>query len=141
MAEHTPGRKVICGGTTANIIARLLNRSIKMDASQPLHPKIPPAARMEGFDLVTEGMLTLSEVLRLLEEGFAPEDMKSNPAVRLANLLLDSDIVKFAVGTRINEAHQDPNIPVELGLRRTIVKRIAQVLESKYMKRALIQYL
>jgi hypothetical protein len=61
--------------------------------------------------------------------------------VRLANLLLDSDIVKFAVGTRINEAHQDPKIPVELGLRRTIVKRIAQVLESKYMKRALIQYL
>jgi hypothetical protein len=45
------------------------------------------------------------------------------------------------VGTRINEAHQDPKIPVELGLRRTIVKRIAQVLESKYMKRALIQYL
>ena len=28
-------------------------------------------------------------------------------------MLLDSDIVKFAVGTRINEAHQDPNIPVE----------------------------
>ena len=85
--------------------------------------------------------MTLSEVLRLLEEGFAPEDMKSNPAVRLANLLLDSDIVKFAVGTRINEAHQDPNIPVELGLRRTIVKRIAQLLENKYMKRAIIQYL
>jgi hypothetical protein len=141
MAEHTPGRKVICGGTTANIIARLLNRTIKMDTGHPLHPKIPPAARMEGFDLVTEGMLTLSEVLRLLEEGFAPEDICSNPAVRLANLLLDSDIVKFAVGTRINEAHQDPKIPVELGLRRTIVKRIAQVLESKYMKRALIQYL
>jgi hypothetical protein len=141
MAEHTPGRKVICGGTTANIIARLLNRTIKMDNGQPLDAKIPPAARMEGFDLVTEGMLTLSEVLRLLEEGFAPEDMKSNPAVRLANLLLDSDIVKFAVGTRINEAHQDPNLPVELGLRRTIVKRIAQLLESKYMKRALIQYL
>jgi hypothetical protein len=40
-------------------------------------------------------------------------------------MLLDSDIVKFAVGTRINEAHQDPNIPVELDLRRNIVKRIA----------------
>jgi hypothetical protein len=56
-------------------------------------------------------------------------------------MLLDSDIVKFAVGTRINEAHQDPNIPVELDLRRNIVKRIAQLLESKYMKRVLIQYL
>jgi hypothetical protein len=141
MAEHTSGRKVICGGTTANIISRLLNRAIQIDMRQQLHSKVPPSARMEGFDLVTEGTLTLGEVLRLLEEGFAPEEMKSNAAVRLATMLLDSDIVRFAVGTRINEAHQDPNIPVELDLRRNIVKRIAQLLESKHMKRVLIQYL
>jgi hypothetical protein len=141
MAEHTSGRKVICGGTTANIIARLLNREIQLDMRRKLDLKVPPSARMEGFDLVTEGTLTLGEVARLLEEGFAPEDMKSNAAVRLANLLLDSDIVKFAVGTSINEAHQDPNIPVELDLRRNIVKRIAALLESKHMKRVLIQYL
>jgi uncharacterized membrane-anchored protein YjiN (DUF445 family) len=96
---------------------------------------------MDGFDLVTEGTLTLGEVLRLLEEGFAPEEMRSNAAVRLATMLLDSDIVKFAVGTRINEAHQDPNIPIELDLRRNIVKRIARLLESKHMKRVLIHYL
>ncbi len=140
MAERTHGRKVICGGTTANILARLLGRELQIDMRQQLHSKIPPSARMEGFDLVTEGTLTLGEVLRLLEEGFAPEEMESNPAVRLAAMLLDSDIVKFAVGTRINEAHQDPNIPVELDLRRNIVKRIAQVLETKHMKRVLIQY-
>ncbi len=141
MAERTTGRKVICGGTTANIIARLLNRAIQIDMRHPLDPKVPPSARMEGFELVTEGTLTLGEVLRLLEEGFVPEEMRPNAAVRLAAMLLDSDIVKFAVGTRINEAHQDPNIPVELDLRRNIVKRIAQLLESKYMKRVLIQYL
>jgi len=141
MAEHTAGRKVICGGTTANIVSRLLNRPIQIDMRQQVHSKVPPSARMEGFELVTEGTLTLGEVLRLLEEGFAPEEMRSNPAVRLATMLLDSDIVKFAVGTRINEAHQDPNIPVELDLRRNIVKRIAQLLESKYLKRVLIQYL
>jgi hypothetical protein len=45
------------------------------------------------------------------------------------------------VGTRINEAHQDPNIPVELDLRRNIVKRIAELLEIKYMKQVHIQYL
>ncbi len=141
MAEHTPGRKVICGGTTANIIARMLNRTIQVDMRQQFHSKVPPSARIEGFDLVTEGTLTLGEVLRLLEEGFAPEEMRSNAAVRLATMLLDSDIVKFAVGTRINEAHQDPNIPIELDLRRNIVKRIAHLLESKHMKRVLIQYL
>jgi len=141
MAERTPGRKVICGGTTANIISRLLNREIQIDMRQAFDPKVPPAAKMQGFDLVTEGTLTLGAVLRLLEEASPPEEMRSNAAVRLANMLLDSDIVKFAVGTRINEAHQDPNIPVELDLRRNIVKRIAELLESKHMKRVIIQYL
>lgn len=141
LAERNCGRKVICGGTTANIISRLLNRTIQIDMRQQLDSKVPPSARMDGFDLVTEGTLTLGEVLRLLEEGFAPEDMRANAAVRLATMLLDSDIVKFAVGTRINEAHQDPNIPVELDLRRNIVKRIAELLEIKYMKQIHIQYL
>jgi hypothetical protein len=141
MAERTPGRKVICGGTTANIVSRMLNRPIQIDMRQQLHSKVPPSAKMDGFDLVTEGTLTLGEVLRMLEQGFDPEEMRSNAAVRLATMLLDSDIVKFAVGTRINEAHQDPNIPVELDLRRNIVKRIARVLESKHMKRVLIHYL
>jgi hypothetical protein len=61
--------------------------------------------------------------------------------VKLAAMLLDSDIVRFAVGTRINEAHQDPNIPVELDLRRNIVKRIAEILEMKHMKKVVIHYL
>ena len=141
IAEHTPGRKVICGGTTANIISRLLKREIQIDMRQPLDAKVPPTARMQGFDLVTEGTLTLGEVLRLLEDGFAPEELKSNAAVRLAGMFLDSDIVKFAVGTRVNEAHQDPNVPVELQLRRNIVKRIGQILETKYMKQVVIRYL
>ena len=141
MAASAPGRKVICGGTTANIIARLLDREIQSDTLQARDAKIPPFARMKGFDLVTEGALTLCEVLRLLEEEPAPEEMASNAAVRLAAMLLDSDIVKFAVGTSVNEAHQDPSFPVQFDLRRNIVKQMAHVLESKYMKRVAIQYL
>ncbi len=141
MTEITRGREIICGGTTANIISRQLNRPINIDMRQAHDSRIPPSAKMEGFDLVTEGILTLSEVLRLLEEGFAPEDIKSNAAVLLAGILIDSDVVNFAVGTRINEAHQDPNIPVELELRHNIVKHIANALETKYMKRISIVYL
>jgi hypothetical protein len=141
LVERTPGRKVICGGTTANIISRQLNRAIQIDLRQARDPRVPPAAKMEGFDLVTEGILTLGEVLRLLEEGFAPEELKTNAAMRAARMLVDSDIVKFAVGTRINEAHQDPTIPVDLDLRRNIVKRISRILEDKYMKRVIVQYM
>jgi len=141
MAISTKGRKVICGGTTANILSRQLNRPIQNDMDQPRDAKIPPTAKMEGFELVTEGAITLGETLHLLEEGFAPETENGNSAVRLAKLLLDSDVVHFAVGTSVNEAHQNPDFPVELDLRRNIVKRIAQMLETKYMKRTFIQYL
>ena len=132
--------KVICGGTTANIIARRLRREIQNDIGQQRDAHIPPVARMEGFELVTEGALTLSETLRLLEEGI-PEKAPQNAAVRLAQMLIDSDVVRFAVGTSVNEAHQDPEFPVEFDLRRNIVKRIAQLLETKYMKRIHLQYL
>jgi hypothetical protein len=141
MAERTPGRKVICGGTTANIVSRQLNRPIEIDLRQVRNSRVPPSARMQGFDLVTEGILTLGEVLRILEEGHAPEELKPNAAVRLTRMLLDSDVVRFAVGTRINEAHQDPNIPVDLDLRRNIVKRIARILEDKHMMRVIVQYI
>ena len=46
MAERTPGRKVICGGTTANIISRLLNRAIQIDMRQQL---IPEFLRRQGW--------------------------------------------------------------------------------------------
>ena len=140
LAMNAPEPKVICGGTTANIIARKLRREIHNDIGQPRDPRVPPVARMEGFELVTEGALTLSEALRLLEEGIA-EDAPSNGAVRLAQMLIDSDIVRFAVGTSVNEAHQDPEFPIEFDLRRNIVKRIAKILETKYMKRIQVQYL
>jgi hypothetical protein len=55
--------------------------------------------------------------------------------------LLDSDVIRFVVGTRINEAHQDPNVPVELDLRRNIVRKIAALLETRHVKDTEIRYL
>ena len=54
-------------------------------------------------------------------------------------LMLQSDIVEFVVGTRINEAHQDPNVPVELDLRRNIIRKIASLLETRYLKETAVQ--
>ncbi len=127
------GRIVICGGTTASIVGRELDREIKMDLEN-LDPEIPPSSEMEGIDLITEGTLTLSKVSEILERGQKPELMRSNAATTLASILLDSDVIFFVVGTRVNEAHQDPNLPVELDIRRNIVKKITLLLEEKYLK-------
>jgi hypothetical protein len=54
---------------------------------------------------------------------------------------MDSDQVHFIVGTKINEAHQDPNIPVEIGIRRTIMGRIRKALEEQYLKETVLEYM
>jgi len=134
------GTVAICGGTTANIVSRVLCRPLSMRLDQ-LDPEVPPAAAMDGVDVVTEGTITLGRVANLLEAGTPPEELRPNAATELLAHLLNSDVITFVVGTRINQAHQDPNTPVELDLRRNIIRRIAALLESKYVKQTAIQYL
>jgi len=132
------GSKVICGGTSAEIVARELGREIHTDLST-VAQGIPPIACMEGVDLITEGILTLTHTAQLLEAGEAPQD--NNGAAKLTNLLRDSDSIQFVIGTKINEAHQDPRHPEDLEIRRNITKRLAQVLEKKYLKEVNIRYI
>ncbi len=135
LVESFRGRKVICGGTTALILSRELCLDIEMDLNvRNLDPEIPPISKMHGIDLVTEGTLTLNKVAEMLEHGNNPDASNPNGAVQLASILLDSDVIYFLVGTRVNEAHQDPNLPVELDIRRNIIKKIAVLLEEKYLK-------
>ena len=74
----------------------------------------------------------LTRTAQLLERDGVPRE--KNPATQLYEILLDSDSIEFVVGARINEAHQDPNLPIDLEIRRNIVKRIRTVLEEKYLK-------
>lgn len=136
----SPGRTIIAGGTTATIIGRELGRKITMDLKHR-DPELPPVASMEGADLVTEGILTLSKTADYLEQDAAPEELRQNAATAALRLMLDSDIIEFFVGTKINEAHQDPNMPVELDIRRNVVKRLAHLLEGKYLKQTTIRYI
>lgn len=132
-----PGTKVVSGGTTANIVSRELNRPIH-DCLRGGDGSIPPPSLMSGIDLVTEGILTLTRTAQLLEGDEPPRE--NNPAAQLYDILVESDSIEFVVGARINEAHQDPTLPVDLEIRRNIIKRLCAVLEGKYLKETKIQY-
>ena len=137
MLDYYDGKTAICGGTTANIIERELCLKCEIDKTS-FDPNIPMASIMPGIDLVTEGILTLTDVYRMLKEGV--DEDKDNAAVRLTKLLLDSDKIDFVIGTKINEAHQDPNLPMELDIRRNIVKKIFRLLQSKFLKEISVKY-
>jgi len=62
------GKLVVCGGTTAKIVAKHLGQPLDVDLST-ITADVPPIARMEGIDLVTEGILTLTQVRDMLREG------------------------------------------------------------------------
>jgi len=131
------GRKVVCGGTTSKIVARELEREVR-DHLETTDGDIPPIATMPGADLVTEGLLTLTRVAQLLERG--EKSPRRNAATMLLDLLLESDSIMFLVGTKINEAHQDPTHPMDLEIRRNLIKRIAESLERKHLKDVMVRY-
>lgn len=140
LVGNFPGRKIICGGTTANIVARETGREVHVMLGK-IDPDLPPDSVMEGVDLITEGILTVGRVARYLEDRRNPETLNLNPATKIVRMLLNSDIINFVVGTRVNEFHQDPNMPVELEIRRNVIKKIAALLENQYLKETSIQYI
>lgn len=130
-----PGEKIVCGGTTANI----LSRELKLPIHTSLRPAggLPGCSAMNGVDLTTEGILTLTRVCSLLERN----ERDDSPATMIIDRLKNHDMIEFCVGTKINEAHQDPTLPADLDIRRNIIKRMATLLEEKYLKEVRIQYI
>ena len=134
------GKVILCGGTTADIVARELNRTI-IDELIFEDPELPPESFLEGIDLVTEGILTLQKVNEILKTYNNSVRLEKGPADKIVRFVMESDEIHFIIGTRINIAHQDPNLPVDLEIRRTVVKRIARLLEEKWLKKVSFEYI
>lgn len=131
---------VICGGTTANIIERELGKKVKVSlADMRRAGGLPPVGMIDGIGIATEGILTLSRVTTALEEKRPPMD--EPPAARaILTRMMAHDRIEFVIGTKVNECHQDPNIPQDLELRRSVVKRMTRALEKNFRKQVTINY-
>ncbi len=121
--------RVICGGTTATLIARELGTDVIVDLNSiSEHDEVPPTGAIEGISLVTEGILTLSTVLQYFKANHFPQ--VNNGAVRLGKTLQESDEINFLVGRAINAAHQNPDLPVHLSLKQQLIQEFAKVLQD-----------
>ena len=127
--EHN-GKKIVCGGTTANIVARETGKPIYVDFNY-IDPLVPPIAKIEGVDLVTEGILTLTKGLEIIESSNHLSLKSCDGASLLVKELLECDRIYFMVGLRVNPAHQNPDLPLPLGLRKSIVERLCKHLEER----------
>lgn len=135
---HTEGKKVVAGGTSANIAARVLRKEIvtKADTSSP---DVPPMASIDGIDLVTEGVITLGKSLKLLKKyvrdefdtEFFDELDADNGASRLAKLLIEECTeLNLFVGTAVNAAHKETALNFDLSMRQNLVDQLVRTAEE-----------
>ena len=135
------GKKIVSGATTTEIVARELGRPVTLE--ERTDPALPPSSKMKGIDIVTEGVLTLSKVTYMLNTLNINSNMQfgKGPADQICQLLLDTDEIYVLVGTKINESHHDPSLPVEIEIRKTLIQRLTKVLSEKFMKVVHVQYM
>jgi hypothetical protein len=135
MAEQ--GQRVICGGTTAQIAARLLDTELETeprpaDGTGRSHPweEVPPTSRLEGMSLVTEGLVTLRKARERMAQARGVHDLPrgEDGATRLAHVLLAADRVYFIVGLAANPQQVDG---AGAPLRRGVVEDLARDLEAR----------
>ena len=122
------GTKVICGGTTAHVFARETQREIQCSFAY-VDEKIPPISQIKGVDLVTEGIVTMTEALNYFDRRASRSEGKDGASL-LLNQFLESDDILFLVGTQINPAYKDNSLPITFDLREAIIEKWRLRLEA-----------
>jgi hypothetical protein len=66
----SPGLHIVCGDTTAAVVARETGQDLHIDHGSA-GPFVPPMSLLDGIDIVTEGAITLTQVVNLLGQDLA----------------------------------------------------------------------
>ena len=137
---NSDGLKIVCGGTTAQIVARILSAPIIVNRILAIRQEVPPTASIQGIDLVTEGVLTLAKTRDILRQCVKSEkilrnlleDQSEDGATLLAKALLFNTIkIRFIVGQADNPAHRDMSgLLISLNAKLSIIHEIAEELKS-----------
>ncbi|MEG0778477.1 MAG: SpoIIE family protein phosphatase [Oscillospiraceae bacterium] len=139
------GKHIVCGGTTSAIAAEYLGTDVAATVKRP-DPEIPPISIIEGVDLVTEGVITISKVLKYAQdflednESYTKWSYKHDGASMIARLLFEEATdINFYVGRAVNPAHQSPDLPISFNLKMRLIDELSECLK-KMGKRIKVSY-
>ena len=140
------GKHIVCGGTTSSIVSRYLHKPVKVNLNVNLNSDIPPIGEIEGVDLVTEGVITMSRVIEYAKDYLGPNqdyekwNFGRDGASKICRLLFEEATdVNFYVGRAVNPAHQNPDLPINFNIKMNLVEELSVSLR-KMGKRVRISY-
>ncbi len=139
------GKHIICGGTTSSIASKFLRKplvaSLKFEKSD-----VPPIAKIEGVDLVTEGVITVNKVLEYAKDYIGENKCydqwihSEDGASLICRLLfIEATDINFYVGRAVNPAHQNPDLPINFHIKMNLVDELSKCLR-KMGKRIKVSY-
>ncbi len=130
------GIHIVSGGTTSAITARYLGKEIETDVEY-VKSDIPPISRIDGVDLVTEGVITINRVLEYAKDLIKDNEMynkwhiENDGASQIARLLFEKATdINFYVGRAINPAHQNPDLPIGINIKMQLIEELTAVLKK-----------
>lgn len=130
------GKHIVCGGTTASIAGKYLNRPVKASLTYEAGD-VPPMAEIEGVDLVTEGVITISKVIEYakdtLDQNALYEEWsyRRDGASLICRLLFEEATdINFYVGRAVNPAHQNPDLPINFSIKMSLVEELSACLKQ-----------
>ena len=130
------GKHIVCGGTTSTLAGEFLGKPVETLLDY-FDPEIPPIAKIEGVDLVTEGVITLSGVLEQAKSYheadaiYADWNVKQDGASLISRMLFEEATdINFFVGRAINPAHQNPNLPITFNIKMHLVEELSVLLKN-----------
>lgn len=130
------GKHIVCGGTTSKLAAEFLGKEV-VPLLDYFDPEIPPIAKIEGIDLTTEGVITISKVLDNAKsyldsnEEYMQWSSKKDGASQISRMLFEEATdINFFVGMAVNPAHQNPNLPINFNIKMNLVGELSKCLKE-----------
>ncbi len=98
---------------------------------------VPPIAKIEGVDLVTEGVITVNKVLEYAKDYLGENkhyehwSFKRDGASLICRLLFEEATdINFYVGRAVNPAHQNPDLPINFNIKMNLVEELSKCLKK-----------
>ena len=140
------GKHIVCGGTTSSIAAQYLGKPLRASLCFE-RSDIPPMGEIEGVDLVTEGVITVSKVLEYARDALDKNDLyeewsyQHDAASSICRLLFEEATdINFFVGRAVNPAHQNPDLPINFNIKMNLVDELSECLKKMGKKVKVIYF-